>query len=284
LVLNGTQGDDTLTGGAGRDSINGMAGNDTLIGGLGTDTMTGGEGGDTFRDTAAGLNSDTITDFGVGDTIVNSDVNLASFTFSLSENMLAFSGGSLSFGATVSGTFIASSAAGGGVQLALQAAGNDVRNDFNGDGRSDVIWRSDTGAFTEWLGQPNGGFVFNHANAAVDVPMNWHVAGTGDFNGDGRDDVIWRSDSGAFTEWLGQPNGGFVFNHANAAVDVPMNWHVAGTGDFNGDGREDVIWRSDTGAFTEWLGQSNGGFVFNHANAYVDVSANWHVQPDSLLI
>ena len=42
---------------------------------------------------------------------------------------------------------------------------------------------------------------------------------------------------------------------------MPTSWHIAGTGDFNGDGRDDILWRNDTGAVTNWLGQANGGFV-----------------------
>ena len=177
---------------------------------------------------------------------------------------------------TASGGFVSNDAnAWNNLPTSWHVAGT---GDFNGDGREDVIWRNDSGAFTEWLGQANGGFVSNDANAWNNVPTSWHVAGTGDFNGDGRDDVIWRNDNGAFTEWLGQANGGFVSNDARAWNNLPNSWHVAGTGDFNGDGRDDVIWRNDNGAFTEWLGQANGGFVSNDANAWNNVPTNWHVQ------
>ena len=47
---------------------------------------------------------------------------------------------------------------------------NDPENDFNGDGLSDVLWRRNDGAFTEWLGQPDGGFVSNDTNAWELVP------------------------------------------------------------------------------------------------------------------
>ena len=65
----------------------------------------------------------------------------------------------------------------------------DVRNDFNGDGRSDVSWRNDNGSFTTWLAQANGGFASNDANSLFNaIPNAWQIVGTGDFNGDGRDD------------------------------------------------------------------------------------------------
>src|SRR5207344_1168292 len=107
---------------------------------------------------------------------------------------------------------------------------------------------------------------------------SWHVVGTGDFNGDGRADLIWQNDSGAITDWLSTASGGFVSNDANAWHNVPTSWQVVGTGDFNGDGRDDVIWRNDNGSFTEWLGQANGGFVSNDAHAWNNLPTSWHVQ------
>jgi hypothetical protein len=153
----------------------------------------------------------------------------------------------------------------------------DVANDFNGDGRSDILWRQLGGALTNWLGQANGGFVINDANAYQPVPTNWAVAATGDFNGDGRDDVLWRRDSGSITDWLGQANGGFVINDANALQWVPSDWQIAGSGDFNGDGRDDVLWRRDDGSITDWLGKANGGFTINDSQALQWVPRDWQI-------
>ena len=100
----------------------------------------------------------------------------------------------------------------------------DVANDFNGDGRSDILWRNETGAMSEWLGQTNGTFVYN-PNAAYQLPTSWQLATTGDFNGDGRDDLLWRNEAGAMSEWLGQTNGSFAYN-PNAAYQLPTNWHA----------------------------------------------------------
>ena len=48
-----------------------------LTGGVqGADSLTGGAATDTFRDTAAGLNGNTITDFAAGDRIVITDATL----------------------------------------------------------------------------------------------------------------------------------------------------------------------------------------------------------------
>jgi Ca2+-binding RTX toxin-like protein len=48
MAINGTPGNNSLTGGSGNDVLNGLGGNDTLNGGAGADTMDGGSGNDTF--------------------------------------------------------------------------------------------------------------------------------------------------------------------------------------------------------------------------------------------
>jgi hypothetical protein len=276
-IARGTIIENAIGGGA-ADLIIGNSVTNILTGGDGNDTLTGGAGNDTFRDTKSGLNGDTITDFSVGDKIVFTDATLNGFTFNLTGTTLNFTGGSLTLSAPVNGTIIASAAQGGGVQLTIQAI-QDVRNDFNGDGRSDVLWRSDVGEFTNWLGQANGGFAGNGANTwYTNLPSSWQIIGTGDFNGDGRDDILWRSASGEMTNWLGQANGGFVNNGANAwFTNLPSTWQVVGTGDFNGDGRDDLMWRSTSGEFSNWLGQANGGFLNNGANSWGVGPASWKV-------
>jgi hypothetical protein len=43
------------------------------------------------------------------------------------------------------------------------------------------------------------------ARAMWDVSADWHVVGTGDFNGDGLTDILWRNDDGSITDWLADP-------------------------------------------------------------------------------
>jgi hypothetical protein len=260
-IARGTVIENAIGGGASDVLIgNGVA--NVLTGGDGGDLITGGAGNDTFRDTKSGLNGDTITDFSVGDRIVFTDAALAGFTFNLSGNTLSYTGGSLTLSAPINGTLVASAVNGGGVQLTIQASVvNAVENDFNGDGRSDILWRHDSGVVIQWLGQPNGSFAYD-PNISYALPTDWSMAGTGDFNGDGRFDILWRHTSGNLIEWLGQTNGSFAQNVA-ANSTLPTTWQVTGVADFNGDGRDDVLWRNSTGLVMEWLGQSNGTFTTN---------------------
>ena len=115
----------------------------------------------------------------------------------------------------------------------------------------------------------------------TDIPNSSVIEGTGDFNGDDRDYLVWRRNDGAFTTWLAQPNGGFVINDANSWALVPTSWQIAETGD-NGDGRDDILWRNSSGAVTSWLAHGNGSFTSNDANALAIIPTAWHVQgPDT---
>ena len=268
-------------GGSRSDVIIGNSAANVLTGSAGVDTLTGGSGNDTFQDTKAGLNGDMITDFAIGDRIVITDATLAGFTFSLSGTTLNYTGGSLRLGTPVSGTITASAAASGGVQLVISTTTNpvgDARNDFNGDGRSDMLLRHSSGTLTNWLGTANGGFADNWGMFSQALSTSWQVAGTGDFNGDGRADVLLRHTSGTLTNWLGTANGGFTDNWGVVAQALSTSWQVVGTGDFNGDGRDDMLLRHTSGTLTNWLGTANGGFVDNWGVFSQALATEWQVE------
>jgi Ca2+-binding RTX toxin-like protein len=83
--IRGLAGDDILEGGGGADRLSGGAGDDALAGLGGADTYLGGRGGDYFIGDFAGLNRDTVVDFGVNDAIVVSGARIGSRTLSVAE-------------------------------------------------------------------------------------------------------------------------------------------------------------------------------------------------------
>lgn len=152
-----------------------------------------------------------------------------------------------------------------------------LTGDFNGDGRDDIIWRHTTGELAEWLGQSNNRFLNNSLVAGTKVGNDWKILAAGDFNGDGRDDLIWRHTSGVMTEWLGQSDGTFVDNFTTLKQTVGLDWRIVAAGDFNGDGREDLIWRHSSGEYTQWLGQADGSFFNNSKLASAKIDNGWSV-------
>jgi hypothetical protein len=77
------------------------------------------------------------------------------------------------------------------------------------------------------------------------IDTNWMVIGTGDFNGDGNADILWRDNLGNTSIWF--MSGTTVASTAGVG-NIPTNWSVAGTGDFNGDSFADIVWRDSAGA------------------------------------
>jgi hypothetical protein len=129
---------------------------------------------------------------------------------------------------------------------AANTASRKVRDDFNGDGKSDLLWRNfSTGANTIWL-SANGGT----QQAVAQIVVAWKIVGIGDFNGDGFSDILWRNTStGANMIWM--------FGNSSTALVLTtvasQAWNVVGVGDFNGDGFSDILWRNtSTGANTIW--------------------------------
>jgi hypothetical protein len=167
----------------------------------------------------------------------------------------------------------------------MPSGGFDIRlvepakNDFNGDGRSDILWRNDSnGQIIDWLATTNAGFNGNAARSLNTVASDFQVAGTGDFNGDGRVDILWRSTStGKILDWLGTSTGGFAGNGARSLNSVSTSIHLVGVGDFNGDGKSDILWITDAGRVVDWLGTSTGGFAGNAAHSSNVVGAGWSV-------
>jgi hypothetical protein len=272
-TIYGNAGNDTLLGGSAAERIEGGYGADVLSGGGGADTLVGGAGRDTFRDTVAGLSGDTITDFGVGDRIVLTDATLAGFTASLSGSVLSFTGGTINVSPTA-GRLTVAAAAEGGVQITLSI---DADHDFDGNGKSDIALLKSDGSLVVWrAATAGGGFVENGALAANALGTSWKIAGLGDFNGDGRDDILWRHSSGEIGEWLGQ-TGVFTNNGGAAANPVDNSWSVVGIADYNGDGRDDILWRHSSGEVGQWLAQPNGGFANNGGAAANKVDNGWKV-------
>jgi kumamolisin len=86
---------------------------------------------------------------------------------------------------------------------------------------------------------------------------------SGDFNGDGKQDILWRnSQTGEVDIWF--MNGASVVSKAYVATVGP-DWKVVGTAEFNGDGYSDILWQNTVnGSFVIWIihGSSHSDFEF----------------------
>src|SRR3989454_966241 len=116
--------------------------------------------------------------------------------------------------------------------------------DFDGDGKADILWRNtSTGEnyiyFMDGTAiKPGEGFIRTVAD------QSWKVAGIGDFDGDGRDDILWRN-TVTGQNYL-YPMDGLAIKPAEGYLRTvaDLSWQIAGVGDFDGDGKADVLWRN----------------------------------------
>ena len=130
--------------------------------------------------------------------------------------------------------------------------------DFNSDGVADLVWRNaTTGRVIIWFMGATNGTDYNVPYLASTAAIwtgdpAWQPMTTGDFNGDGKADLVWRNaTTGRVIVWFmdGGTNTGTAVLWAGDSRWVPVT-----TGDFNADGNSDLIWRNTaTGRVIIWF-------------------------------
>jgi len=117
--------------------------------------------------------------------------------------------------------------------------------------------------------------VFYVASSGAVIFSNpaWQVTHVGDFDGNGKSDLVWRNNTtGQTATWL--MNGTTPASSAVVLTDV--NWAVTHVADTNGDGKSDLLWRNAaTGATTLWL--MNGNSFSSFATLITDPT--WLLSP-----
>jgi len=131
-----------------------------------------------------------------------------------------------------------------------------LAGNFDGDDHSDLVWANTDGSAAIWLmqGDAVGGISAKAATVILGPGTAWLPTFIGDFDGDGRSDIVWVNQSTGDTAiWLmngtsPKPNG--------TAIVMPgaSGWRVTQVADLDGDQKSDLIWRnSNTGATAAWL-------------------------------
>jgi serine protease len=118
--------------------------------------------------------------------------------------------------------------------------------DFDGDSKDDVLWRNSVAG--ENYIYPMEGFNIKASEGYIRTvaDQNWQVAGIGDFDGDGNSDVLWRNN--ATGENYMYPMDGLAIKPSEGYIRTVNDtaWQIKGFGDFDADGKADVLWRNAT--------------------------------------
>lgn len=113
-----------------------------------------------------------------------------------------------------------------------------AKNDIDGNGKSDLLfrfWRSAPNNFIYW--EMNGPTIRRAGTNTLGV--SYHIAATGDFNGDGKLDLIWTSAARDVIMWRGT-GASFVKTKVGTYGE---GWAIVGAGDVDGNGKSDLLFR-----------------------------------------
>src|SRR5438445_677748 len=117
--------------------------------------------------------------------------------------------------------------------------------DFDGDCRSDILWRN-AATGTDAIYFMNGLSIVSAPTVDTVTDQAWQIQGIGDFDGDGKADILWRNA-------LTGDNFVYLMNGLNSTTlkccgyvitIADQNWQVKAIGDFDGDRRADIFWRN----------------------------------------
>jgi hypothetical protein len=143
-----------------------------------------------------------------------------------------------------------------------------------GGSGTNIWWSNAAGDLTVWL--MNSGAIVGEQTIAPGNPT-WHIQGTGDFDGNGLGDILWRDDNGqvAIHYMAGSEVAARGFP---GGEDPSWYWKVQGVGDFDGDGRSDVLWRDANGQLAIWFkGEMEGAAFPGYSNVPWPVELAWEV-------
>jgi len=149
--------------------------------------------------------------------------------------------------------------------------------DFNGDGKADLLLQHTDGWLAVFYMDGATMIWSEFLNPARVAGSDWRVVGVGDFNGDGKPDLVWQHPAGLLWVWImNGPNAVGSTVPSPAQVADP-SWRIRAVIDLNGDGKPDLIWQHmSAGLLSAWL--MNGSTVASAVSLNPgSISGGWKI-------
>ncbi len=124
--------------------------------------------------------------------------------------------------------------------------------DFSSDGKADLVWQRDDGVLSLWTMSGTTATSTQYLNPLMVSDPSWRIVATGDFNGDGKADLVWQHAGGWLAVWY--MNGASMVGgqFLNSGQPAAPGWQIVGAADFNGDGNADLMWQHTDGWLAVW--------------------------------
>ncbi len=134
----------------------------------------------------------------------------------------------------------------------------------------DILWRDNFGNLAMW--KTDGGELVadtypTYQSSGVPTSNDWQIAGSGDFDGFGTNDILWRDTSGHIAIWFIR-DGQFLGELYPPSLS--SGWFIRGVGDFNGDRYSDILFRHNEGGMAIWLNHCQQGCTIGAGGATND--------------
>jgi hypothetical protein len=127
-----------------------------------------------------------------------------------------------------------------------------VPNDFNGDGSQDIIFQDANGNLAAWFMSGDDLKASSFLTPSNVGDAGWRVVGAGDFNADTKTDLLFQHTDGTLSVWImngvTRTSGSFL----SPSSPGSPNWKAAATGDFNKDGKVDILYQHTDGTLAIW--------------------------------
>jgi hypothetical protein len=122
------------------------------------------------------------------------------------------------------------------------------------DQRPSMFWHNQTTGQIQTWHVVGTNVIDTRAVNMSNTDPNWKVVGTGDLNGDGFSDVLWRHETqGWLAYWFLQYDTVVGTGVLSIARSQDINWQIKGVGDVDGDRYADIVWQHTDGTLAVWI-------------------------------